>query len=132
MMTALIIALALQAAPVVPDPSPPKDWSTLAPLPFTKQPDYTASLTDFVAEEVKSGRCVPPKRTDGQNHIDISLAVLIVPGGAVKRIVPQAIECPTVEQYSAGLVLSMSRDNIKASPATDTWYRTSMSYNWSK
>ncbi|QNA86769.1 hypothetical protein G4G27_04010 [Sphingomonas sp. So64.6b] len=130
-----MVALALQAAaPVltVPDLGPPKDWSALAPLSFTKQPDYAAGLTTFVADEVKAGRCVPPKRIDGQKRIDISLAVLVVPGGTVKRIVPQAIDCPTVEQYSAGLVLSMARDNIKGSPATDTWYRTSMSYNWEK
>jgi hypothetical protein len=134
MMISLIVALALQAAPVVPVPDigPPKDWSALAPLPLTKQPDYAAGLTTFVADEVKAGRCVPPKRIDGQSRIDISLAVLVVPGGTVKRIVPQAIDCPTVEQYSAGLVLSMARDNIKGSPVTDTWYRTSMSYNWGK
>lgn len=66
------------------------------------------------------------------SQVDISLAVLIVPGGSVKRIVPQAIDCPTVEQYSAGLILKMSRDNIKASPATDTWYRTSMTFTWGK
>ncbi|WP_229726547.1 hypothetical protein [Sphingomonas alpina] len=132
MTASLIMALALQAAAVAPDVGPPRDWSALAPLPFTTQPDYPASLSSFVEDEVKAGHCVPPKRVDGLSQVDISLAVLIVPGGSVKRIVPQAIDCPTVEQYSAGLILKMSRDNIKASPATDTWYRTSMTFTWGK
>ena len=43
---------------------------------------------------------------------------------------PRAIDCPTVEQYAAGVILG-ARDAIDVVDAdTDTWYRTSMTFTW--
>lgn len=112
MLAALV--LAAQAATM----TPPADWQTLPPLPFETAPESWPQLRAFVADEVKAGRC-----TLTDDHLD--LAVLIDPSGQVRRIVPRAIECPTVEQFVAGSVLRRARGNVVA-PPVERWFHLSI------
>ncbi|THD35488.1 MAG: hypothetical protein E7773_13505 [Sphingomonas sp.] len=117
--------LALQAA--APTPAPPADWSALPPLRLTTTPDYAALMTPFVHGEVAGGRCP----TGGKSAVTIDLALLVSKTGDVLRIVPRAINCPTVEQFAAGVVQKAARGNLAgAAPASDSWYRTGMTLNW--
>jgi hypothetical protein len=117
--------LAFQAAAL--SAAPPADWSALPPLRLTTTPDYAALMTSFVRGEVAGGRCA----TGGRSAITIDLAVLVSKSGDVLRIVPRAINCPTVEQFAAGVVQKAARDNLAgATPASDSWYRTGMTLNW--
>jgi len=125
----MIAALLLQAA-VPPAPVPPQDW---APLPLFPLP-RAASASDgsaFVRGEVTAGRCkVPPVQADGVRLI-APVAILVGPGGGVQRIVPRAIGCPTVEQFTVGYLLSLTRAAPGgALPPTPGWYRLAVTYRW--
>ncbi len=142
-----LIALALQAVsqpaapPVhsVPAPmptaasptAPPQDWSTLPPLRMRKSATALANTSAYVHGEVAAGRCAHVVRTAQGWTLTIELAVLSTPQGRIRRVTPRAIDCPTVEQYAAGVILGSARDSLDLSDAeTDAWYRTSMTFAW--
>jgi hypothetical protein len=127
----LALALLLQAAPDLPVPAPPlpSDWSDLAPMPFVVPPQITAPLDKFVADEIAAGRCAVAKPADGHYVVRVDVAALVDAAGAVRRAVPRAMGCPTVEQYSAGLVTSFARANLQVRPGM-LWYRATLVYDW--
>ena len=123
-----MLALLLLQAAASPVPA---DWSTLAPLPYTAAPQMTPPLTRFVADEIAAGRCALPKPADGHYLVKVDVSILVGADGAVRRAVPHAINCPTVEQYSVGLVLKFARANLQPRTGTaDTWYRTTIVFEW--
>lgn len=125
----MLFLLFLQAAA----PAIPTDWSTLAPMPYATPPQMSAPLVRFVAGEIAAGRCAPPKPADGHYVIRVDVATLVRPDGTIRQTVPRAIDCPTVEQYSAGLVVSFARENLQRRSGTvDLWYRATIVYDWRK
>ena len=115
-MTATLLAMLLQASAI----APPADVQSLPPLALHDRQAHGPQVAEFVRGEVRAGRCdLPPDRTT------LDLAVLVSATGRVRRIVPQAIGCATVEQFAAGLVLRSTRDNLVA-PATDAWFRATV------
>lgn len=143
----MIAALLLQVANAPPTPravapqtsapptsgvSPvPFDWSVLQPAPYVAAPALTPELSAFVAGEIASGRCSVAKPADGRYTLRVDVAVLVNAAGFVRRAVPHAIFCPTVEQYAAGLVLGFARGNLTAHPgAPDIWYRATITFDW--
>lgn len=114
-------------------PAPPTDWSALPALRLTAAPDYPAIMTKFVRDEVAAGRCTAAL-IDGKPGLKIDLVVLVGAGTSeVTRIVPKAINCPTVEQFAAGVVQKAARGNIAgAAPIADSWYRTGMTLTWTQ
>jgi hypothetical protein len=124
--------LFLQVAAEVAQPGVPTDWSTLAPLPYASAPQMTPPLTRFVADEIAAGRCPVPKPADGHYVVKVDIAALVGADGVIRRTVPRAIDCPTVEQYSVGLVISFARGNLQArAGGADQWYRATIVYDWS-
>ncbi|MDF0490918.1 hypothetical protein PX554_22565 [Sphingomonas sp. H39-1-10] len=121
------LALLLQATGDLPPL--PTDWSTLAPIPYVDAPTLTAPLVKFVAGEIAAGRCAVPKPADGHYVVKVDVATLVDQDGTLRRAVPRAIDCPTVEQYSAGLVSSFARANLNAGTVT-MWYRATLVYDW--
>lgn len=115
----MIAAILLAASP---PPEPPADWDGLPELPYL-QPQGAGDVSGFVRQEVNAGRCP----VSGQ-AISVDLAVLIGETG-VLRIVPRAIDCPTVEQYAAGIATRLTRGSMPTAPR-ETWYRTSISFTW--
>ncbi|MCT8002780.1 hypothetical protein NZL82_12935 [Sphingomonas sanguinis] len=117
------------AAPPVPTlAEPPHDWSTLAAITL---PPAGPELVRFVREEVASGRCPRAKATDEQMVLVVPLAVRVGPDGIANSVVPLAIGCPTVEQYSAGVAQRMIRHlTHRTMMAGDRWYRTVITYTW--
>ena len=69
-------------------------------------------MTKFVHDEVAAGRCAAPPAVAGKVSIKVDMVVLVSPGGDTVRIVPKAINCPTVEQFAAGVVQKAARGNI--------------------
>lgn len=122
----MIAFLLLQAADISAVPS---DWAALAPVPYTTAPQITPQLAAFVGGEVAAGRCAMPKPTDGHYVMKVDVATLIDADGVVRRTVPHAINCPTVEQYAAGLVTSFARGNM-AVRGGDMWYRATIVFDW--
>lgn len=123
--------LAAQLAGASPVPMPPQDWSTLRPLPSTRDGDDGANLTAFVRSEVLSGRCTAATQTTAGWTLKVDLAVLVSANGQPRRVVPRAIGCPSVEQYAAGLVSSMMRNSTPAGAIDPgNWYRTSLTFSW--
>ena len=121
--------LALQAAALAPPPPP--DWAALPPLRLSTTPDYAALITGFVHDEVAAGRCAAPPPVAGKISVKLDMVVLVSPGGEALRIVPRAINCPTVEQFAAGVVQKAVRGNLAgAPPVSDSWYRTGMIISW--
>lgn len=102
------------------------DWESLAPLPWREAPTLTPDVSRFVTDEVVAGRCVPPKRIDGKPMIDVDVAVLVRSDGVVRVTVPRAIDCPSVEQFTSGLVTSFARNNLRQTP--QGWYRASVTF----
>lgn len=100
--------------------TPPADWQTLPPLPLPPALAPTPQFAQFVRNEVQAERCVL-----GEGRTTLDMAVLVTTNGRVRRIVPRAIGCPSVEQFAAGIVLRAARDTIRP-PSVDTWYRTSV------
>lgn len=134
----LLLASAQTASLAAQAPSPssahavlPSDWSNLAELRLVRRPPVNPAVSDFVRDEVSAGRCATVTRSSSGTMLTIDLALLVGVGGHVKRIVPRAIDCVTVEQYAAGLVSRVTRDNVDASGLTaDTWLRTTMIFAW--
>jgi hypothetical protein len=125
------LILAAQLAVASPSPVLPQDWSSLRPLPLAYDPGDAPNLSAFVQGEVKAGRCAAAVATSGGWVLKIDLAVLVGPAAQPRRVVPRAIDCPSVEQYAAGLISSAARGNIPLGTVTpETWYRTSLTFSW--
>ena len=132
-MNALFALLAQAAAIAAPAPAPvrppevtptiPSDWRALAPLPWRAEPHLTPDITRFVADEVKARRCATAA---ARSELAVDMAVMVRADGAVRWVVPRAIDCPTVEQFAAGLVTSLARNNVRL-PA-EGWYRTTVTF----
>jgi hypothetical protein len=129
---------AAQTSPSVPSsgaasagvPLAPQDWSALPVLRIRQRSTTLANTSAYVHGEVMAGRCARAIRTTQGWTLSIDLAVLMTPDGRVRRITPRAIDCPTVEQYAAGVILG-ARDAIDVVDTdTDTWYRTSLTFAW--
>lgn len=112
------------AVPVVPMPR--GDWAALPELAFIRRWPNLPELSAYVRDEARAGRCAVTGRT-----ITVDLAVMVAANGQLRRIVPRAIRCPTVEQYASGLVSRMARGNV-AAPGADTWFRTVLTFAWSE
>ncbi|WP_082474524.1 hypothetical protein [Sphingomonas sp. Leaf343] len=125
-----MIALALlaqTAAPTPPQPSPPQDWTALPAYPLVRA-GITPEATSYVRGEVQSDRCrIATPATDGAQVI-APVAILVGPAGGVRQVVPAAIGCPTVEQYTVGYVIALTRGGSTAS--RPGWYRLSVAYRW--
>jgi hypothetical protein len=138
-MIALVLLLAQVTAPpagatqpTTIAPLPPQDWSTLPILRVRRAAVDLPDVSAFVRAEVTAGRCAAATQSPQGWSLKLDLAVLATAQGQVRRITPRAIDCPTVEQYAAGLVLGTARDNVDVRGAlTDTWYRTTMTFAWS-
>ena len=129
----LPLLLLLQEVPSVPPGDPvPSDWSVLPPLSYAAPPMMTPPFSRFVAREVAAGRCRRPRPADGLYVITFDLAALVSADGAMLRLVPRAIDCPTVEQYAAGLVQNFARGNLNtvAGAVGTQWYRTTVTFEW--
>lgn len=109
-----------QAAPP-PPPPPVADWPALPPLPWRVAPVLSPDVTVFVAGEVARGRCV----ATSAGRLSLELIVAVHDGPAVVSI-PRSIGCPSVEQYTAGLVDSLVRNNLRHTPPG--WYRLTVSF----
>jgi hypothetical protein len=136
-LAALLMALATQLPPLAPPPaepdrqrSSPIDWEALDALPYRAQPQITPQMVDFVQGEMRQGRCTPPAPIAGKRRVRADVAVLVGSAASVRATIPRAINCPTVEQYAAGLVLGFARDNLSPRFAVEgTWYRVSMTFD---
>ena len=128
----MIRALALMTQAAIPAPAlPPQDWSTLPTLRFERTIGDNPALADFVRAEVRQGHCAAQRATAAGWTISIDIALLVTPQGLVRRSVPRAIGCPSVEQYAAGLAFSRAMGNVATKGmASDGWYRTSMAFAW--
>lgn len=127
MLPLLLLQAAAQAVP----PSP-IDWSALPPLPYVAAPRITPAMAQFVAGEIAAGRCPGQKPIDGHHVVRVDIAALVDAGNRVARALPRAIDCPTVEQYGAGLVQGFARDNLQpyAAAGGERWYRATIVFDW--
>ena len=119
----LVAILAQTAASALP--APPTDWSVLPELTASRNWSSDPRLSDFVRDEVAAGRCA----VANAGRLDVDLAIFVNAAGRVRRIVPRAIGCPTVEQYASGLASQMLRRAV-ATPETGGWYRTTIRFAW--
>lgn len=132
-LAAQVAAAAPQAQPALPPivPAPPGDWATMPLLVLPAHPHESADISSFVQAEVKAGRCKAVAADGGTWRLDSPVAVLIGPAGGVRQVVPQAIGCPTVEQYTVGYVSTLARgttgDRASFKPG---WYRLPVTYQW--
>ncbi|WP_312488886.1 hypothetical protein [Sphingomonas sp.] len=131
-----LVAQALVAPQAVTPPAanaasaePPHDWST---LPSITLPPASATMVRFVREEVEAGRCARNRVTDdGQVVIAVPMAMRPAGENRTPTVVPLAIGCPTVEQFSAGAALRMMRNlPHRTMLSEDRWYRTVITYTW--
>lgn len=107
--------------------APPRDWSTLPLFPMPHAATVTAASA-FVRSEVEAGRCKLPVAGTG---VVAPVAILVGRRGAVTRIVPRAIGCPTVEQYTVGYLVTLTRAGPgSVRPPQPGWYRLTVSYAW--
>ena len=134
-MIAILPFLAAQAAnaaaPAAPPPAPAvSDWAALDPIPYRQPPRITQAMDAFVANEIGTGRCRAAKPADGHYVVTLDVIVQVTSEGAVRRAVPRAIDCPTVEKYGVGLITGFARDNLQPGIAPDRWYRTKIVFDW--
>ncbi|WP_235513635.1 MULTISPECIES: hypothetical protein [unclassified Sphingomonas] len=121
------------APPMVPVPQArsPIDWQALPPLPYRRTPRPTAQMTAFIQSELRRASCPRPLPVSGRAQLQVDVAVLIGEDHVVRATIPRAIDCPTVEQYAAGLVISYARGNLVprfVSPGN--WYRAVLLFDW--
>jgi hypothetical protein len=132
MIAAFLLAIQAVPLPAAADAGPPQDlpqpsstdWAMLPALPYRTPPTITPAMQAFVANEVAAGRCTPPRGGDGRYWITLAVALLVDGDGQVLRVIPHAIDCPTVEQFGAGLALSFARGNLlPRARHDDRWFR---------
>ena len=115
----------IAAALLVQVAMPPQDWSTLPQFPLPRAGIVT-DASGYVRGEVAAGRC----KAAG-SEVAAPVAILVGASGTVNRIVPRAIGCSTVEQYTVGYVLSLTRGGPgSALPPVPGWYRLTVIYRW--
>ena len=139
------LALAIQAlVPPAPPPPPlprvitpqpltlpPQDWTNLPTLRLVRASPDRPALSDFVRDEVRSGRCNAQTQSATGFSVIVTVALLVTPQGLVRRTLPRAIGCPSVEQYAAGLAFSRAMGNTDVGDMNvDGWYKTSMVFTW--
>lgn len=126
MILAVLLALVQEpAAPPAPPPPPPPvaQWADLPLLRLDHRPDM-AALSAFVRGEVQAGRC----KIAG-DEVTVDLIVRIGEDGLPRRVIPEAIDCPTVEQYAAGLVIRLARGSADE-PNGAGWYHVALTFDW--
>lgn len=127
-------AALLQAAPPpLPLPSRPGEavaWDTLPPVPYRSPPVMLPEMMDFVAGEVGAGRCRFAGATGQRGEVIVDVAMLVTPDIGPRLTIPRAIDCPTVEQYAAGLVLGFARGNLPPRALVPQWYRATLHFRW--
>ena len=146
-MTALALLgltaqLAQGAPPVPPQPAAPAvpqaplarspiDWQALPPLPYRRTPRPTVRMTAFVQSELQRSGCPRPVPSAGRVQLQVDVAVLIGEDHVVRATIPRAIDCLTVEQYAAGLVVSYARGNlVPRFVNAGNWYRAVLVFDW--
>lgn len=109
------------------------DWAALPAMPYRVPPRMSPSMNQFAGREARARRCPLPEAAGPTQQVTVELAVLVTGTGEVRTVVPRAIQCPTVEQYAAGLAAGFARNNLlpRSNPA-DQWYKTSLTFNWRK
>lgn len=116
-----------RAAALLPSP----DWSALPQLRYQHPLPSMTPLSAFVRSEVDGGRCAAVSRSATSAVVRVDMAVLVTSDSRIRRIVPRAIDCVTVEQYASGLVSKLSRDNLdNLGVEKDTWFRTTLIFAW--
>lgn len=125
MIAATTTALAALASPE----QPPSDWSALPSFPLPRAVVVTEG-TSFVRRELME-RCLGDTNLAQSRQFAMAVAILVADAGRVRRVTPRAVGCPTVEQYTAGYVLSLTRGGpgSLATPAPG-WYRLTVTYRW--
>lgn len=109
---------------------PPADWSVL-PLLVLPTPAAALPLATFVQAEVKAGRCNTVVSVGAIRRVESPVAVLVGAAGAPRAIIPAAIACPTVEQYTVGYVSTLLRTAVAGRQAFPPgWQRLSVTYQW--
>ncbi|MBW4329676.1 hypothetical protein KY084_02150 [Stakelama sp. CBK3Z-3] len=109
----------------------PIDWEGMTPLPYHNQPVVTTQMSQFVAKEMAFSKCPMPRRQNGKRVVSLDIAVLLSEDGSVRATIPRAINCSSVEQYSAGLVSTFARNNLDPAKVDPSgWYRATVTYEW--
>jgi hypothetical protein len=136
MIAGITIALiALQSAqPQTREQQPVTvDWPALPALPFRAPPLVTDEMHRFVQQDVSARKCPVPASEGANQTLVAEVAVQVDAEGNVTRTLPRAIDCPTVEQYAAGLVASFARNNLAPRVGTGSvWYKASLTFSWKK
>lgn len=126
-MAILALLLGTQTAPLLP----PSDWSRVPSLRWKAMPFYDPTMSAYVRGEVESGRCGAAIKDAGSSTLIVEVALLASADGRIRAVVPRAIHCPTVEQFTAGLIQRVARNRVDTTGQTgDSWYRTTMTYSW--
>ena len=107
---------------------PPADWRSLPDLPVAAG-SVTVEASSFVRREVASGRCLATTGPQGQELV-APVAVLFDARGSIARVVPRAIGCPAVEQFTAGYVSATARRLGASGSLRPGWYRHTVTYRW--
>lgn len=122
----LALALLLQA-------TAPIDWAALPELAYRNPPAIAPNMVRFVVKEVSSGRCKLGDSAKAAQALTVDVAVLVDPDGTIRSVVPRAMQCANVEQYTAGLVTAFTRNNMLPRAAqAESWYRASVTFSWKK
>ncbi len=132
---AIPLAPSTPVAPAVPAPAArsPIDWQALPPLPYRRTPRPTAQMAAFVRAELRRTGCPRPVPVAGRTQLQVDVAVLIGEDHVVRATIPRAIDCPTVEQYAAGLVVSYARGNLAPRFVNaGNWYRAVLLFDWAE
>lgn len=132
MLAQVVTGPAVDTVPVTPGKVAPTEMPAMAELRFRRRAELPAGYTAFVRDEVRAGRCIAAtRRPNGTSAVTIDMAVLVTGAGEVRRIVPRAIGCPTVEQYATGLVERMARANLDPDTGErDGWLHTAIAFEW--
>ncbi|MBA16966.1 MAG: hypothetical protein CMN73_11530 [Sphingomonas sp.] len=130
-MKALLALLLLVTGTAAQAQTATIDWSSLPDLPYRAPPQVSREMHVFAHTEATTRHCRAEKSALGRWRMQVDLAVLVDGAGFVRVVVPRAIDCPTVEQYAAGLASAFAQNNLLPRETTaPQWYRTSLTFVW--
>lgn len=130
MMAPLLLLLA-DATPPIPAAT---DWPSLPLLVRQRPAPIPVDVFVFVRDEVDAGRCdAVTVDASGTSTLRVPAVALVDPRGGVGAVVPGTIGCPAVERYTADVVARSVAHNVRRPwPVAPAWYRTAMTYSWTR
>lgn len=128
----MLLSLMLAATPVGADVPMPQDLSTVPVINGWLGRKISPRWSEQVARLYRHGQCQGTVNYEGSRLLQIDVLFLLSGDGKPLKIAPVNANCPPVEEYVSGRILSTLRGSFpKSGAAQPRWMRSQVRFLWS-